>query len=401
MKIIKGKYNYAKIFTDNVEEKALEQVMGLCNRKEYGNTQIRMMPDIHAGAGCTIGTTIKLKDKKISSNLIGYDIGCGMLVVELGNINIDFDKLDKFIRKNIPHGQNINEIAITNEFDDKLKKLNCFKAINLDRAKKSIGSLGGGNHFCEIDQDIYGNKYLVIHTGSRNLGKQVCSYYQELGYRKLSKNNNEKHNLIERLKAEGREREIQIELKKLTIPKITKETAYIEGEDFDNYIFDMKITQKYATLNRTKIADKIVEFLKIHDTNCKDIRFETIHNYIDIKNMVVRKGAISAKKGEKLLIPLNMRDGCIIGIGKGNEDWNYSAPHGAGRVLSRSKAKELLKMQDFKDSMKDVWTSSVCEETLDESPMTYKPMEDILGNINDTIEVVNIIKPIYNFKSSN
>lgn len=401
---LKGKYNEAKVFTDNIESTAISQIIELCNQDIYKGLKIRIMPDVHAGAGCTIGTTMTIKDK-VCPNLVGVDIGCGMLTVELGNIDIDFKELDNFIRREVPNGMNVfDEMDKQKEnfiYNELLSKLKCIGHINTDRAIKSIGTLGGGNHFIEIDQDKRDNKYLIIHTGSRYLGKQVATYYQELGYKKLIDNRGKKKELVNRLKNEGREREIQSELKKMPSLKISKQLAYVEGKDFEDYINDMKIVQRYAEINRVEIATMIVKYLYSKDNKCGKQFFQTIHNYIDTDNMILRKGSISAQENEKVLIPLNMRDGCIIGMGKGNKEWNYSAPHGAGRILSRGKAKEKISLDEFKESMEGIWSTSVCESTIDESPMSYKPIEAILDNIGKTIEIIDIIKPVYNFKSSN
>lgn len=400
---LKGKCNEAKVFTDNIESTAISQIIELCNQDIYSDSKISIMPDVHAGAGCTIGTTMTIKDK-VCPNLVGYDIGCGMLTVQLGNINIDFQELDNMIRFKIPHGmnvfENIEKCKQEYVYNKLLSKLKCLNNINVDRAIKSIGTLGGGNHFIEIDEDNDGNKYLIIHTGSRYLGKQVATYYQELGYKKLTNNRFKKEELVNKFKKKGRERDIQSELKKMPNIKISKQLAYIEGEDFDDYINDMKIVQRYAEINRVEIAKTIIDYLYAIDKNCGKEFFHTIHNYINIDNMILRKGSISAQKGEKVLIPLNMRDGCIIGIGRGNKDWNYSAPHGAGRILSRGKAKEKINLDEFTKSMEGIWSTSVCESTIDESPMSYKPIEDILDNVSETIEIIDIIRPIYNFKSN-
>lgn len=400
---VKGKYNNAKIFTNNVDSKAISQVIELCNQEIYKDSKIRIMPDVHAGAGCTIGTTMTIKDK-ICCNLVGVDIGCGMKTVTLGNIDINFEELDSFIRENIPNGMNVfDTISKEKEYyvcREILNKLRCKNHVNLDRSVKSIGTLGGGNHFIEIDQDSKENKYLIVHTGSRYLGKQVATYYQDLAYKKLSNNREKKLEIIKKLTREGRQKDIEKELKKIPNPKISKQLAYVEGQDFNNYINDMKLVQKYAEINRNEIAKVIIDHLITKNSNFEIESFQTIHNYIDTDNMILRKGSISAQKDEKVLIPLNMRDGCIIGKGKGNSEWNYSAPHGAGRILSRGRAKELISLEEFKDSMKGVWSTSVCESTIDESPMSYKPISDILDNIGDSIEIIDIIKPIYNFKAN-
>jgi RNA-splicing ligase RtcB len=392
---LNGKYNTAKVFTDNIEATAISQIVELCSQKFAKNSKIRIMPDTHAGAGCTIGTTMTIQDK-IVPNLVGVDIGCGMYCVKLKEKEIDFQKLDDTIRKFIPSGQNIRETEHKLMSKLNLKELKCFNFINEDRALKSLGTLGGGNHFIEVDKDDEGNLYLVIHSGSRYLGKQVAEHYQELGYKKLTQNRDLRVELINKLKKEGREKDIKKELSKIPTTKINKQLAYIEEQDLSNYLNDMKITQKYAEINRIAMASELLKNMDLHE----DDSFTTIHNYIDINNKILRKGAISATKNEKVIIPINMRDGSLICIGKGNEDWNNSAPHGAGRILSRSKANEKVTLEEFQDSMKEVWTTSVCKSTIDESPMVYKPMQEIIDNIQDTVNIVNIIKPLYNFKAN-
>ena len=393
---LQGKYNKAKVFTNNIEETAISQIIELCNQEFAKDSKIRIMPDVHAGAGCTIGTTMTIKDK-IVPNLVGVDIGCGMYCVKLNVQEIDFEKLDNVIRNYIPYGQNVHEVQ--QDLKLNLKDLKCFNYINEDRALKSVGTLGGGNHFIEIDIDDNKNIYLVIHSGSRYLGKQVAEYYQEQGYKELCDMKDLKDNIIRELKAQHREKDIQTELKKIPKFKGNKSLAYVKGELFNNYINDMKITQKYAFLNRDKMATIILKHMNLIDKI--DYRFQTIHNYIDIDNMILRKGSVSAQKGERLIIPMNMRDGSLICEGKGNSDWNFSAPHGAGRILSRSKANELVTLEEFEDSMKNVWSTSVNKSTIDESPMVYKPMQEIMDNIGDTVEIKHIIKPIYNFKANN
>lgn len=393
---LKGKYNTAKVFTDNIEQTAISQIIELCNQGFTKESKIRIMPDTHAGSGCTIGTTMTIKDKVVP-NLVGVDIGCGMYCVKLKEKEIDFLQLDKTIRQYVPSGQNVRETYHKLSNNVNLKALKCINYINLDRALKSIGTLGGGNHFIEVNKDNKNNLYLVIHSGSRYLGKQIAEYYQELGYKKLTDNRNLKTELINKLKNEGREKDIQKELKNIPIHKINKQLAYVEGEDMNNYLYDMKIGQEYATLNRVVIATEILNNMNLHE----DESFTTIHNYIDADTKVLRKGAISSNKNEKVIIPINMRDGSLICIGKGNSDWNCSAPHGAGRILSRSKASEQITLDEFENSMKGIWTTSVCKSTIDESPMVYKPMQEIIDNIKDTVSIESIIKPIYNFKASN
>lgn len=392
---LKGKFNNAKVFTDNIESEAISQIIELCNQEFVKDSIIRIMPDTHAGAGCTIGTTITIKDK-IVPNLVGVDIGCGMTVAKLSCKEVNLPLLDKIIRTYIPSGFNIREKEHKNVKLLNLNDLKCCNYVNIQRAKLSIGTLGGGNHFIELNKDDEGDIYLVIHSGSRNLGKNVAEYYQNLAYKKFINMREEKRNLIQRLKKQGKEKEIQIELKKLQMPKINKQLAYVYDNDFNDYIHDMKIVQEFATLNRETIMYEILKHMNLRI----DFNFTTIHNYIDTKNMILRKGAISAQNGELMIIPMNMRDGSLICIGKGNSDWNYSAPHGAGRIMSRSKAKELISIEEFKESMKNIWSTSVGVGTLDESPMVYKPMQEIIDNIKDTVEITNIIKPLYNFKAN-
>ena len=396
-----------KIFTNNIEESAKEQIDLLLEQEPFKNCKIRIMPDVHAGTGCVIGFTGNLGDKVIP-NIVGVDIGCGMLCVELGNIDIDLEKLDKIIRKYIPSGMNVCEEQIQ---DYDFERLICYPLLkNKDNwLGKSLGTLGGGNHFIEIDIDEKNNKYLVIHTGSRNLGKQVAELYQEKSIHECSYEEEkkfEKEETIRICKSLGLEKEIQQKLIEINKKydgrtKLPKELCYLQGKSREAYLYDMRKCQAFATLNRELIANKIISELlgygnQLHDFNY----FYTIHNYIDFIDNMVRKGSISAKKGEKVIIPMNMRDGCIIGIGKGNEDWNYSAPHGAGRTMSRNMAKENLKIEDYEKSMEGIYTTSVNKETIDEAPMVYKPMEEIIKYIEPTIEVKKIIKPIYNFKAS-
>lgn len=390
-----------KIFAKSVDDSARRQIDLLLAQEAFSDCKIRIMPDVHAGAGCVIGFTADLGDKVIP-NIVGVDIGCGMLTVELGAIDIDFAKLDAGIRERIPSGMNVNEEIV---FPFHLGRLNCFDHLReTDWIMKSIGSLGGGNHFIEIDSDDDGNKYLVIHTGSRNLGKQVAEYYQRVaidalqGKRKL---NEETKKLIAEYRRDGREKEIQsgiAELKRTFAPveNMPKELCYLSGELREKYLHDMRICQEFAQVNRIVIANRIIVLMGWEVKN----PFETVHNYIDHDSNIVRKGAISAKKGKRVLIPINMRDGCIIGVGKGNEDWNCSAPHGAGRMMSRAEAKRTIRLDDYADSMSDIYTTSVCSETIDEAPQAYKPMQEIIDCIGDTVEIEKIIKPVYNFKAA-
>lgn len=399
--ILKGKYNSAIVYTNNVEEKAQEQIIELCNQEFAKDSKIRIMPDVHAGAGCVIGTTMTIQDKVVP-NLVGVDIGCGMEVVKFTSDNFCLEKLDKVIKEYVPSGFSVRkEVHPCFEFID-LTKLKCYKHINAERAALSIGTLGGGNHFVEINQDSEGYYYLVIHTGSRNLGKQVAEYYQKLGYDELSNSNDEKKNIIERCKREGRQVDIESEIAKIDKKKFTKDLAWVEGENLKNYLHDMKIVQGYASLNRYAIVSSILDNFLTEENNFKFAgEFETIHNYIDTEAMILRKGAVAAARGIKFIVPMNMRDGSLICVGKGNPEWNYSAPHGAGRLMGRGQARRELSLEEYTKSMQDVYTTSVVQATLDEAPLAYKPMQEIIDNIGDTAEVVEIIKPIYNFKNSN
>lgn len=398
---LQGTYNKAKIFADAVDEPSLAQVKLLLDQEFVSGSRIRMMPDIHAGAGCTIGTTMTITDQAVP-NLVGVDIGCGMETVAVKEKHLELQKLDKLIYEKIPSGFQIREKPhlYFDEIESELHDLYCFAHINADRAQKSIGTLGGGNHFIEADKDEEGTIYLVVHSGSRHLGVEVADYYQQEGYRALNgaaKKDIER--LIAQLKAEGREIEIQstIEARKSTVStSIPKELAYVSGELFEQYIHDMKIVQRYAELNRKAMMREIVKGMKLHVTE----QFTTVHNYIDTESMILRKGAVSAKKGEKLLIPINMRDGSLICIGKGNADWNESAPHGAGRLMSRSMAKQSFTVSEFKKQMSGIYSTSISQETLDECPMAYKGLDSIVNNISDTVDIVKRITPIYNFKAA-
>lgn len=400
MKTVEGTYNTAKIFTDVAEEEALNQIRRLCSQEFAKNSKIRIMPDVHAGAGCTIGTTMTIHNSVVP-NLVGVDIGCGMETICLKNKHIELEKLDKLIYEKIPSGFHIREMPHRYNDEIDLTELRCLGEgrIHLDRAVKSLGTLGGGNHFIEADKDEEGKIYVVIHSGSRHLGLEVANYYQEEAYKSLNGGTKaDVEQLIREYKAAGREREIQpaiLALKAQVKTDIPRELAYCEGALMEDYIHDMKIVQRFALLNRKAMMDELIKGMKFK----VEEEFTTVHNYIDTDDMILRKGAVSAKKGEKLLIPMNMRDGSLICVGKGNEDWNYSAPHGAGRLMSRTKAKNTYTVSEFKKQMKDVYTTSVNAGTLDECPMAYKGMEDIVKNIGETAEIVNVIRPIYNFKA--
>ena len=400
MQLVEGKYNQAKVFTDVVEEGALKQIQMLCDQEFTKDSKIRIMPDVHAGAGCTIGTTMTIKDMVVP-NLVGGDIGCGMETIQIKNKHIELEKLDKLIYEKIPSGYMIRETPHRFNEEIDLTKLRCLKEgkINLNHAERSLGTLGGGNHFIEADKDEEGKIYLVIHSGSRHLGLEVAEFYQEQAFKALNGTTKKDIDaLITSYKEQGREKEIQkaiSELKsqiKTTIPKIL---AYVSGSLLEDYIYDMRLIQQFAVWNRKAMMNEIIKGMKLKIEE----EFTTIHNYIDLESMILRKGAVSAKEGEKLLIPINMRDGSLICIGKGNPDWNYSAPHGAGRLMSRKEAKNSFTVSEFKKQMKGIYTTSVNAETLDECPMAYKNMEDIIKNIEPTAEIINIIKPIYNFKA--
>ena len=384
-----------KIFAKTIDEKAQAQIDLLLAQKPFEKCKIRIMPDVHAGAGCVIGFTADLGDKVIP-NIVGVDIGCGMLTVELGRIEINYQKLDEVIRKYIPSGMNVHESA---EHFPLIDDLICYDQLkNVDRLYASLGTLGGGNHFIEIDTDQAGVKYLIIHTGSRNLGKQVAEIYQNIAIRSVAQQRGEDRiALIDRLKAEGRSKEIAKALVDFDIarqPRIPKELCYLEGKERDDYLHDMKLCQLFARFNRDRIADTICRRMGWIYVS----RFHTVHNYIDNAGMV-RKGAISAKAGQIVLIPMNMRDGCLIARGLGNKDWNESAPHGAGRIMSRAQAKREISMSDYSESMDGIYTTSLSCNTLDEAPQAYKPMQEIIDCIGDTVDVIQIIKPTYNFKA--
>ena len=393
-----GKYNQAKIFTDVVDQASIAQVIELCNQEFTAGSRIRLMPDIHAGAGCTVGTTMTITDRVVP-NLVGVDIGCGMETARLREDHLELQKLDKLIRERIPSGFAVRSAVHRYADQIDLEELCCFRHVQMLRAEKSIGTLGGGNHFIEVDRDEEGQLYVVIHSGSRRLGLEVAKYYQEEGYKVLNQTDQASlDRLIAEMRAAGRQKDIQKELKRRKSQKLTRiprPLAYVAGELFDQYIHDMKLVQHFARLNRQAMLDEIVKGMKLH----VEEQFTTIHNYIDTDAMILRKGAVSAKAGEQLLIPINMRDGSLLCVGKGNEDWNCSAPHGAGRLMSRGEAKQSFTVSEFKKQMEGIYSTSVGRSTLDECPMAYKGMADILDNIGPTAEVVKVIRPIYNFKA--
>lgn len=395
--IIRGKYTEAKIFTDVIEEGAVAQIQAACDFEAFEGLKIRIMPDVHAGAGCTIGTTMTIRNK-IVPNMVGVDIGCGMEVAQLAQKELDLQKLDELIYAKIPSGMNCRKSPHPYSAEINLEDLRCYAHINVALARNSVGTLGGGNHFIEVDRDDDGNMYLVVHSGSRHLGLEVAEYYQREAYRTLCGNSDDQIKaLIAALKQEGRDREIQSAIAKLKAEKtdIPPEMAYVSGQLFDDYIHDMKIIQRFAVLNRQAMVDEIVRGLNLTVVDC----FTTIHNYIDTDAMILRKGAVSAKAGERLLIPINMRDGSLICTGKGNDDWNQSAPHGAGRLMSRGKAFATLTLEEFERQMAGIYSTSVNRKTLDESPMAYKKLEDIVDNITPTVTIEKRILPVYNFKA--
>ena len=368
---INGKYGSAKIFTNSIDEKVSNQINQMLGSPVAINANMRIMPDVHFGAGCVIGTTMKIVDKVVP-NFVGVDIGCGVLVQEIGRTGIDLERLDKVVRKNIPSGFEIRNrehpLASCVNLDDLICKDGLKK---FNRFSLGIGTLGGGNHFIEIGTDENCDNYLIIHTGSRNLGKQVADYYQNLAYRDI------------------------VERRDNQTTSIEKTMAYCEGQLMQDYLHDMIICQKYASINRMAIASTIGIGMRWSVVN----EFETVHNYIDMDSMILRKGAVSAKRGESLIIPMNMMNGSLLCVSKGNPEWNYSAPHGAGRIMSRTVARKTISIDDFKNSMNGIFTTCVNNDTIDEAPMAYKPMQEIIDNIGDTVNIIGIIKPIYNFKA--
>lgn len=396
-----GRYNTAKCYTNELEEASYAQIEAVCNEEAFKDSKIRIMPDVHAGKGCTIGTTMTVTDKVVP-NMVGVDIGCGMYTVNLGKVDINFERFDEAAHY-IPCGRDVWE-GRKEHFD--LTALRCYRNLkDTRRLERSLGTLGGGNHFIEIDTDTEGNKYLIIHSGSRNLGTQVAGFYQNiavdlnLGKEEYYKQREE---IIRTYKEEGRRKEIQAVLKQLAknwekkAPTMPRELCYLYGSFMEDYLHDIDICQKFAKRNREKMAEILLEKTGLVGYEA----FQTIHNYIDIDEMILRKGSVSAKAGEKLLIPINMRDGSLICIGKDNKDWNSSAPHGAGRLMSRTAAFERLTMEEYKKQMAGIYTTCVNTATLDESPMAYKNMDEIVENIEPTAEIIAHIKPIYNFKAA-
>ena len=396
---IQGKVNTALCYAKVVENDAIEQIRRMCDYQFTEGSKIRIMPDVHSGKGCTIGTTMTITDKAVP-NIVGVDIGCGMLTINLGKCEIDFEKLDAAAHY-IPSGMNVWE-GRKERFD--LESLRCYRELKKTKwLERSLGTLGGGNHFIEVDEATDGTKYLVIHTGSRNLGKQVAEIYQQLAI-DLNKGKEtyfqQREEIIRTYKEQGRRDEIQAALAQISWAKrettIPEDLCHLYGTYFEDYLHDVEICQRFAKRNREMIAEILLERAGLTGSDA----FHTIHNYIDTDEMILRKGAIAAHKGEKVLIPINMRDGSVLAIGKGNPEWNYSAPHGAGRVMSRTHAKKNLSLEEYQETMAGVYTTSVNAATLDEAPMAYKRLEDIIDVIKESVEVIDVMKPIYNFKAS-
>ena len=385
-----------KIFAKTIESEAMKQIENMATSEAYRDCKIRIMPDCHAGKGCTVGTVIQTAGKVVP-NTVGVDIGCGMLVVKLGKKDINLSLLDRIINESVPSGFDVHEQSQPKDMSPfMLSRLNdshkSTPVFDLDYIGRSLGTLGGGNHFIELDEDEHGCKYLVVHSGSRNLGVKVCNYFQNLAKKNVN-HREERKRIIEDLKKYGLEKEINNTLRRLgTVPP---DLAYLEGKDLDDYNFASHVCNDFAYENRWNIANTILRGLELLHNGF----FTTCHNYFNIRSGIIRKGAVRAEKDEQLIIPLNMRDGSLICRGKGNEDWLCSAPHGAGRLMSRNKAKETLNMEEYRKQMHDIYSTSVCESTIDESPMAYKPAEEIESLIADTVDVVNRIKPIYNFKA--
>ena len=398
---IKGSFASAICYASVVEEDAIQQIKRMCDHSFTQDSRIRIMPDVHSGVGCTIGTTMTVTDKVVP-NIVGVDIGCGMYTVALGKIDIDFLRVDEAAHY-IPSGKNVWE-GRKEAFD--LTELRCYRSLkDAKRLERSLGTLGGGNHFIEIDQAKDGEKFLVIHSGSRNLGLQVANYYQNLAV-DLNLGKEEffaaRDELIRTYKEQGRRKEIQKELRimekafKLKEPTLPADLCFLYGEYMADYLHDVALCQRFACRSREKMAEIILERTGMEGKSA----FHTIHNYISMDEMILRKGAIAAHEGELVLIPINMRDGSVLARGKGNAEWNFSAPHGAGRLMSRTQARETLDMEAYRKTMAGIYTTSVNEHTIDEAPMAYKSLEDMIDVIRESVDVIEILKPIYNFKAS-
>ena len=408
--VLQGAKNSATVFTHNIEETAIGQVIGMLNEPITENTTVAIMPDVHAGAGSTIGTTIRLPENKaewkVCPNVVGVDIGCSMRAIRIIDKKLDLEKLDKIVNEKVPAGQNIHDRVVVNqkEMRNLLKSL----SFHIDEKRytyimKSCGTLGGGNHYIELGKSPDGQLWLTVHSGSRGLGVVVAKHHQRIAETKMTNASEVSDAIIKHLTENGRQKEIEKELNQYKVTKhipnyvnieergvINKDLAYLDGKELDDYLNDLAIAQKYSTISRQAMLYRIAEFID---------EFESMHNYIDIENGIIRKGATSAQDGERLIIPLNMRDGSIFATGKGNAEWNFSAPHGAGRVLSRTKAKAELSLEDYRKTMDGIYTTSICEATLDEAPFAYKESQEIIDAITDTATIDMIVKPIYNFKA--
>lgn len=392
MLTLKGKYNEATVYTDNIDDNTIGQIITLCSQPFVKDSKIRIMPDTHGGKGCVIGTTMTIQDK-IVPNLVGVDIGCGLYVVKLkpGKLKMSFDKLDKVIRERVPSGSRTHDKAI-DDFDLD----GVIAPIHRGWTSRSIGTLGGGNHFIEVNQGSDGI-YLVIHSGSRVLGKEIAEYHQEVAYKKLDGLRKELKVAATKAKKTGSLKMANDFMSDRELVKLDYDLSYVTGSDLENYLNDMEIAQRFAARNRYVMAQIILKAMKWDKAVISS--FDCVHNYIDINNHMLRKGATSAQLGEQIIVPLNMRDGSILATGKGNPDWNYSAPHGAGRMLSRSNAKAQISLESYQKAMKDVWTTSVSKKTIDEAPKAYKSARQLLADVEDTMEIQEIIKPLYNFKA--
>lgn len=397
---IRGKINTAVCYATNVESVAIEQIREMCSYEFTRDSKIRIMPDVHAGTGCTVGTTMTITDRAVP-NVVGTDIGCGMYTVNLGSGDVDLAAFDGIVHL-LPAG---NRIWDSTQEKFVLENLACYRELNnIQRLKRSLGTLGGGNHFIEIDQASDGTKFLIIHSGSRSLGCQVSEFYQNLAIRLnygYGDYLDEKNEVIASYKKQGRRSELKDVIRKMKwdrgrqINKVPDEFCWLSGKYLDDYLHDVDICQKFAVRNREIMAEFLLKHAGLNGTDC----FHTIHNYIDVDEKILRKGAIAAHKGEKVLIPINMRDGSILAVGRGNPDWNFSAPHGAGRLYSRSTAKNTITLDEYRESMKGIYTTSVNEFTLDEAPMAYKSIDDIIGTVSETVDLVEVLKPVYNFKA--
>lgn len=396
---IKGKVNTAVCYATVIEDEAVEQIRRMCDYPFTEGSRIRIMPDVHAGTGCTIGTTMTIRDRAVP-NIVGVDIGCGMYTVNLGKSELDMERLDAAAHF-IPSGLNVWD-SPQEPFD--LTELRCCSALqSVERLECSLGTLGGGNHFIEVDMAADGTKYLVIHSGSRNLGKQVAKYYQRRAVAQIKGReqfSERRRALIAEYRAAGRMQELQSALSQITRDEgqaaIPDDLCYVSGQAFEDYLHDVELCQRFARRNRERMAALLLERTGLTGSDA----FHTIHNYIDTQEMILRKGAIAAHAGERVLIPINMRDGSILAVGRGNPEWNFSAPHGAGRIMSRGTAKRELSLEDYRREMQGIYSTSVNESTLDEAPMAYKSLSDILDLVTQSVEVVEVLKPIYNFKAN-